>query len=341
MIAFYGRHSPRFGSVPQRRSDPVSSDDHQGIVMSTILRHLLWVVGLVILTTLAACQESVNPEPAPSVAPNPSGAQTVDSTTRSIKLAGGAPSVTLTATPTTIISGNSSMLTWNVRHGGACIASGGWSGSMATSGTWSTGALLNSTTYELTCTSGHGSATQAVTVTVTAPLSVTPAVPTVSFSGSPSTIASGSASILTWSSINATACTASGGWSGTLATSGSQSTGALSASTTYTLSCTGIGGSASQSATVTVTPATTGTAILTWVPPTSNTDGSAVTPLSGYTIYYGTSASALTQSVVITGATTTTCEITGLASGTWYFAVAAAAADGTQSALSDLGSKAI
>jgi hypothetical protein len=66
-----------------------------------------------------------------------------------------------------------------------------------------------------------------------------------------------------------------------------------------------------------------------------------VTPLSGYTIYYGTSASALTQSVVITGATTSTCEITGLASGTWYFAVAAAAADGTQSALSDLGSKAI
>jgi Fibronectin type III domain len=258
---------------------------------------------------------------------------------RSIKQAGWAPSVTLTATPTTIISGNSSMLTWNARHGEACIASGGWSGSMATSGTWSTGALFNSTNYELTCTSGHGSATQTVTVTVTAP--VTPAVPAVSFSDSPSTIASGSASILTWSSTNATACTASGGWSGTLATSGSQSTGALSASTTYTLSCTGTGGSASQSATVTVTPVTTGTAILTWDPPTTNTDGSAVIPLAGYTISYGTSANALTQSVVITDATTTTFEITGLASGTWYFAVAATAADGTQSALSNLGSKAI
>ena len=295
MIVFYGRrHYP---------------------VMSTVLRHLLRLVGLVVLTTLAACQESVNTEPALSGALNPSSAQTVDSTTRSMKLAGRAPSVTLTATPTTIISGNSSMLTWNVRHGEACVASGGWSGSMATSGTWSTGALSNSTNYELTCTNGHGSATQTVTVTVT-PLSVTPVVPTVSFSDSPSTIASGSASILTWSSINATACTASGGWSGTLATSGSQSTGALSASTTYTLSCTGTGGSASQSATVTVTPVTTGTAILAWVPPTTNTDGSAVTPLAGYTIYYGTSASALTQSVVVTDATATTCEITGLASGT-------------------------
>jgi hypothetical protein len=323
MIVFYGRHNPRLGSVPQP------------------LRHLLWVAGLVVLTTLAACQGSVNTEPGLSGALNTSGAQTVDSTTRSIKQAGGAPSVTLTATPTTIASGNSSTLTWNVRHGGACIASGGWSGSMATSGTWSTGALVDSTTYQLTCSSGHGSVTQTVTVTVTAPLAATPAVPTVSFSDSPSTIASGSASILTWSSTNATACTASGGWSGTLAPSGSQSTGALSASTTYTLSCTGAGGSASQSATVAVTPATTGTAILTWVPPTSNTDGSAVTPLSGYTIYYGTSASALTQSVVITDATATTCEVTGLASGTWYFAVAAAAQDGTESAMSNLGSKAI
>jgi hypothetical protein len=66
-----------------------------------------------------------------------------------------------------------------------------------------------------------------------------------------------------------------------------------------------------------------------------------VTPLSGYTIYYGTSASALTQSVVITDAIATTCEVTGLASGTWYFAVAAAAQDGTESAMSNLGSKAI
>jgi hypothetical protein len=340
MIAFYGRHSPRFDSLPQRRSDLVSSDDHRGMVMSTILRRLLSALGLVILSILAACQQSVNSGPAVSAAPNSSSAQTVDSTTLSIKAAGWAPSVTLAASPTTIISGNSSTLTWNARRGEACIASGGWSGSEATSGSWSTGALFNSTNYELTCTGGrHGPVTQTVTVTVTAPSS--PPIPTVSFSDSPSTIASGSASILTWSSTNATACTASGGWSGTLATSGSQSTGALSASTTYTVSCTGTGGSASQSATVAVTPATTGTAILTWLPPTSNTDGSPVTLLSGYTIYYGTSATALTQSVVITDATTTTFEITGLASGTWYFAVAAAAADGTQSDLSNLGSKAI
>jgi len=107
------------------------------------------------------------------------------------------------------------------------------------------------------------------------------------------------------------------------------------------LSCTGAGGTTNQSTTVTVTASNNGTATLTWVPPTQNTDGTPVTPLTGYHIYYGTTAGALTQSIVVSGATTATYEITGLASGTWYFAVAAMAADGTESAPSNVGSKTI
>jgi hypothetical protein len=82
-----------------------------------------------------------------------------------------------------------------------------------------------------------------------------------------------------------------------------------------------------------------GTATLSWVAPTTNTNGTAVTPLTGYHIYYGTTESDLTQSVAVSGGTTTTYEVTGLASGTWYFAVAADAADGTESAQSAIGSK--
>jgi hypothetical protein len=63
-----------------------------------------------------------------------------------------------------------------------------------------------------------------------------------------------------------------------------------------------------------------------------------VTTLTGYHIYYGTSPVALTQSVAVSGATTTSYEITGLSSGTWYFVVAADAADGTESAESNMGS---
>ena len=43
----------------------------------------------------------------------------------------------------------------------------------------------------------------------------------------------------------------------------------------------------------------------------------------------------------IIGASTTSYEITGLASGTWYFAVAPLAADGTESSMSNVGSKII
>ncbi len=58
---------------------------------------------------------------------------------------------------------------------------------------------------------------------------------------------------MSWSSTNATSCSASGSWSGTKATSGSASTGALTAASTFTLLCSGAGGSTSQSATVGVT----------------------------------------------------------------------------------------
>jgi hypothetical protein len=66
-----------------------------------------------------------------------------------------------------------------------------------------------------------------------------------------------------------------------------------------------------------------------------------VTTLTGYRAYYGTAAGALTQSIAIGGAVTTSYEVTGLASGTWYFAVAADTSDGTESAMSNVGSKTI
>jgi hypothetical protein len=83
-----------------------------------------------------------------------------------------------------------------------------------------------------------------------------------------------------------------------------------------------------------------GTATISWSPPSANTNGtSPVTPIIGYTIFYGTDPSILTTHINIIGAGTTTYTVTGLASGTWYFAVAANAADATQSAMSALGSK--
>ena len=77
------------------------------------------------------------------------------------------------------------------------------------------------------------------------------AAPVVTFSASPLTIPSGGATTLTWSSIYASACAASGGWSGSKASSGTQLITSITNTTNYMLFCTGSAGS--TSATVTVT----------------------------------------------------------------------------------------
>ena len=83
---------------------------------------------------------------------------------------------------------------------------------------------------------------------------VTPA-PTVSLSIDQSKVTIGQSAKLTWSSTNATSCTASGSWSGPQAISGtSLQTPTASGPATYTLTCTGEGGSDSQTATLTTTP---------------------------------------------------------------------------------------
>ncbi len=75
--------------------------------------------------------------------------------------------------------------------------------------------------------------------------------PILNFSANPPTVTSGGSSTLTWSSTNATSCTASGGWTGTKAISGTLAV-TPSITTTYTLTCSGPGGSTPRDAVVTV-----------------------------------------------------------------------------------------
>jgi hypothetical protein len=76
--------------------------------------------------------------------------------------------------------------------------------------------------------------------------------PTLTFTSSAATVAAGQAATLTWSSQNATTCTASGGtgWSGVQSTSGSVAV-SISGTETLALSCAGPGGSVSKSLSVT------------------------------------------------------------------------------------------
>jgi Fibronectin type III domain len=84
-----------------------------------------------------------------------------------------------------------------------------------------------------------------------------------------------------------------------------------------------------------------GNATLSWEAPTLNTNGSALTDLSGYRIYYGPTESEMTKVVQITNLGLQTYVIENLEAGTWYFAVRALTTDGTESNLSDVVSKRI
>jgi len=82
-----------------------------------------------------------------------------------------------------------------------------------------------------------------------------PPAPTVTLQANPTSVDSGGTVTLQWSSSNATACTASGGWTGVQTLTGQATTSAITADTTFTLTCTGGGQSAASSATVKVNSA--------------------------------------------------------------------------------------
>lgn len=115
--------------------------------------------------------------------------------------------------------------------------------------------------------------------------------------------------VLTWStSPAATSCAASGDWTGAKAPAGTETLAAVTASKTYNLTCTWPGENS---------------ATLRWTAPTQNTDGSALTDLAGYRIYYGTSATALNQTISVTNAAALQRVVQPLVPGTWFFAMTA------------------
>jgi hypothetical protein len=249
-----------------------------------------------------------------------------------------APTVKFGANPATVSSGGATTLTWSTTNASSCSASNAWSGSVATGGSSSTGAITSAETYTLTCQGAGG------TTSATRKVYLTSEVPQITFTANPKSVQAGGYSTLTWSVLNTDNCHSYGAWHASEPAQGSATTNGLTATSSFDLVCWNVSG-ASSSAWVTVTVAGSGagsgTVTLGWSPPTLNTNGTPVTPLQGYTVYYGTSAASMTQSLAVAGGSANSCEITGLAAGTWYFGVAANATDGTNSATSAVGSLAI
>ena len=84
--------------------------------------------------------------------------------------------------------------------------------------------------------------------------------------------------------------------------------------------------------TITVTePAANGSAQLSWSKPTTNTDGTPLSDLAGYRIYYGRLPDAPSEKLDVANPGTTSATIAGLASGTWYFSIASYTTAGVES----------
>jgi hypothetical protein len=152
--------------------------------------------------------------------------------------------------------------------------------------------------------------------------------PNVGLIGRTSSTASGSTTVAATTPVPSTA-------SATSTTPVSSTTGSAAASTAATTVA-----ASNKTSTMPVSTGA-GSATLDWMPPTENSDGTVLTNLAGYTVYYGTSPSTLTESVKITNPGLASYTMSNLPSGTWYFAVTSYSSAGIESTRSGVVSATI
>lgn len=92
---------------------------------------------------------------------------------------------------------------------------------------------------------------------------------------------------------------------------------------------------------VSVNQVAAGAATLSWNPPTENSDGTALTDLAGYRIYYGLNRDNLTQVVELSNPGLTRYVVENLTPARWFFAMTSVNGDGVESARSPIAAKTI
>jgi Putative Ig domain len=81
-----------------------------------------------------------------------------------------------------------------------------------------------------------------------------------------------------------------------------------------------------------------GSVTVSWSPPTTNADGTPITDLAGYRIYYGRSADELESVAVVNNPGITRRVIDDLSPDTWFFAMTSINGSGLESARTQVGS---
>jgi len=88
-------------------------------------------------------------------------------------------------------------------------------------------------------------------------------------------------------------------------------------------------------------PPSAGAATVEWQAPETTTDGTTLTNLAGYHIYYGTDVAQMTSQIDVKNAGVLSYVIEGLTPATYYFAVTAVNTSGLESKRSNAGRKII
>jgi len=247
----------------------------------------------------------LEPEPAPEPEPVPDPSL---------------PTVALRAASAEVGAGGGTTLSWTSTDADTCTAGGGWNGIFGATGSRDVGPLYSDTTYTLSCAGAGGSAGAATTVVVVP-------TPSVSLSSSESLVDPGAMITLSWSANHADSCVASGGWLGSRDTAGSQQVGPIESSATFSLSCTGPGGTTLEMVSVSAL----GELSIRWVAPEENVDGTPLTDLRSYRIYYGGQSRDYTHTVDVVDPSATSHAFSA-PSGDYYLTMTALDADGNESA---------
>ena len=82
-------------------------------------------------------------------------------------------------------------------------------------------------------------------------------------------------------------------------------------------------GSSGGGSGVSVVPKGDGTALVSWTPPTENTDNTTLTDLAGFKIYYGTFPGEYDQTITINNPGVTSYLVEDLGAADWFFAMTA------------------
>ncbi|MBC8024482.1 MAG: putative Ig domain-containing protein [Steroidobacteraceae bacterium] len=92
---------------------------------------------------------------------------------------------------------------------------------------------------------------------------------------------------------------------------------------------------------INVSAVASGTATVAWTAPTTRSDGTALTNLVGYRIYYGVGPNSFDNVIEVNTVGVMNYVVENLSAGTWYFAVSARDSSGAESGLSSAATKTI